>query len=123
MENQSDFERQRQMQEAQQFQNAVAAQQIAAARIKSYTGPSILVLVLYLFLWLPGFIANILYYSDAKRMERIAGYSLPGSGCLAVMLWLNVISFILGLLGSCAVIALGLMGIISLPFLAALGAQ
>jgi hypothetical protein len=123
MENQPDFERQRQMQEAQRFQNAVAVQQIAAARVKSYTGPAILVLVLYLFLWLPGFIANILYYSDAKRMERVAGHSLPGAGCLAVMLWLNLISFVLGLLGSCAVIALGLMGVITLPFLATLGAQ
>ena len=123
MENLPDFERQRQMEEAQRFQNAVAAQQIAAARVKSYTGPSILVLVLYLFLWLPGFIANILYYSDAKRMERVAGHSLPGSGCLTVMLWLNVISFVLGILGSCAVIALGLMGVISLPFLTMLSTQ
>jgi hypothetical protein len=39
------------------------------------------------------------------------------------MLRLNVISFVLSLLVSCIVIALGLIGVISLPFLAALGAQ
>jgi hypothetical protein len=125
MENAPDQNRQMQqrMWEAQQFQNAVAAQHIAAARAKSYTGPAILVLVLYLLLWLPGFIANILYYSDAKQTQRVAGYPLPGTGCLAVMLWLNVASLVLSLLFSCVVVTLGLLGIITLPFLAALGAQ
>jgi hypothetical protein len=125
MQNIPDHNRQMQQRrwEAQQYQNAVAAQHVAAARAKSYTGPAILVLVLYLLMWLPGFIANILYYSDAKQTQRVAGYSLPGTGCLAVMLWLNVASLVLGLLSSCVVVVLGLLGIISLPFLAALGAQ
>jgi hypothetical protein len=125
MENAPDQNQQMQqrMWEAQQFQNAVAAQHIAAARAKSYTGPAILVLVLYPLLWFPGFIANILYYSDAKQMQRVAGHPLPGTGCLAVMLWLNVASLVLSLLSSCVVVVLGLLGIISLPFLAALGAQ
>jgi hypothetical protein len=117
------MQQQQRMWQAQQFQNAVAAQHIAAARAKSYTGPAILVLVLYLLLWLPGFIANILYYSDAKQTQRVAGHPLPGTGCLAVMLWLNVISLVLSLVASCSVVVLGLLGVITIPFLAALGVQ
>jgi hypothetical protein len=104
-------------QPAPPYVDQIAAHQIAQARMKSYTGPAVLVLVLYMVLWLPGFVANILYYSDARRMERIAGYALPGSGCLTVMLWLNVASVVIGIVGACVVIVLGLLGVITLPFL------
>ena len=72
------------------------AQRVAAS-MKSYTGPAVLVLILYLFLLLPGLIANILYYKEARRMQRIAGHGLPGVGCLAVMLWLGLASLVLGI--------------------------
>jgi hypothetical protein len=104
----------------QDFERDIAKQQVAIARTKSYTGSSILVLVLYLVLWLPGFIANILYYRDARQMERVAGHSLPGSGCLAVMLWLNVIGFIIGLIGTVIIIAIFGLGAI-LSFFAMMG--
>ena len=67
-----------------------------AAGLKSYVNAAIIVLVLYWVLWIPGFVANIVYYMDAKRTEAVAGQSLPGTGCLTVMLVLNVIT--LGLL-------------------------
>lgn len=56
--------------------------QVAQARMQSYTSKAVIALVLYFVLWIPGLIANILFYSEAKRMERIAGNSLPGAGCL-----------------------------------------
>jgi len=75
-----------------------------AARLQSYTTKAIVVLILYLFFWLPGFIANILFHNEAQRMQRKADESLPGAGCLSVMLWINVallvivsISFIISL--------------------------
>ncbi len=71
----------------------------AAARMKSYSGPAVLVIILYIFLYIPGFIANYLYYKEAQKMQRIAGISLPGQGCLSIMLWLNVVLIVLSILG------------------------
>ena len=64
---------------------------VAFARTKSYTGPAIVTMLLYLVAWLPGFVANLLYWDEGRRMERIAGHELPGMGCLRLMLWLNVL--------------------------------
>lgn len=63
----------------------------AAARQKSYVGPSIFVFVMYLLFWLPGFIANIFFLLHARRNEQIAQQSLPGTGCLRSMLIVGVI--------------------------------
>lgn len=60
-----------------------------AAKLKGYTGAAVLTFVLYWLFWLPGFIVNWMYYLEAKRMEKIAGESLPGVGCLFTMLALN----------------------------------
>ena len=60
--------------------------QRAEARQKSYVGPTLLVIVLSLLLWLPGLIANVLFLLDARRQGRIAQQTLPGTGCLRVML-------------------------------------
>ena len=82
----------------------------SAARMQSYTGKAILVLVLYLVLWLPGFIANILFHSEARRMEKKAGEGLPGTGCLAPMLYLNLAGFALGALLLACSFGLALVG-------------
>jgi hypothetical protein len=66
----------------------------SAARLKSYTGSAILVLVLYFVFYVPGLIANFMYYNDAKRMEDIAGERLPGVGCLQAQLYLAVCTFV-----------------------------
>ncbi len=76
------------------------------ARMKSYVLPAVFVLFLYTLGWVPGFIVNLLYYNDAKRMERIAGEGLPGSGCLSLLLWANVAVVVLAILaGVCALAA------------------
>jgi hypothetical protein len=53
-----------------------------AARLKSYTGSAVLVFFLYLLFYIPGLIVNVMYYREAKRMQRMAGQGLPGVGCL-----------------------------------------
>jgi len=73
----------------------------ANARMQSYTGKAVLALILYWIFWLPGLIANIMFYQEAKRMEKIAGQSLPGVGCLTILLALNVIGLVLGVGGFC----------------------
>lgn len=79
----------------------------AVARTKSYIGASLVVFLLYGFAWLPGFIANLMYYNEAKKMEYTAGQSLPGVGCLAVMLWLNIIGLLVSVLFVLAMLFLG----------------
>lgn len=70
-----------------------------AARMKSYTGAAVVVFILYWLFWLPGTVVNYVYYQEAKRMERIAGNSLPGVGCLSALLWLNVVGVAVALVG------------------------
>ncbi|MBE7535446.1 MAG: hypothetical protein HS124_06920 [Anaerolineales bacterium] len=62
------------------------------ARMKSYIGPSILVFFLYLLFYFPGLVTNYIYRKEAKRMEHIAEQKLPGTGCLGVMFWLNILN-------------------------------
>jgi hypothetical protein len=57
------------------------------ARMKSYAGAVVVVLVLYWFFFIPGAIANYLYLQEARHMEEIAGEPLPGVGALRGM-WL-----------------------------------
>lgn len=70
------------------------AEQIAA-RNRSFTGTAVLVFLLYWFFWIPGFIVNIISYNEAKRVQRVAGQSPAGLGCLTAMLILAVISIVL----------------------------
>lgn len=58
---------------------------VAPAQLKSYTLHAVLVIVLYLFFFVPGLIANVIFYNEGKRMEQIAGVPLPGVGALAVL--------------------------------------
>jgi hypothetical protein len=76
----------------------------ATARLKSYTGAAVLVFILYWLFWIPGLIVNVMYYTEAKRTERLAGQSLPGVGCLTVMLWLNSLLAVIVVLGLCMLI-------------------
>lgn len=67
------------------------------ARLKSYTGACVIVMLLYVFLFIPGIVANYLFLEDAKRMEELAGEALPGAGGLrlmwTVMLWAGGLLF------------------------------
>jgi len=60
--------------------------QIQGEFAKSYTTPAILTLVLYIFLWIPGLIANIVYLIEANKTKRITGRTPDGYGCLLAML-------------------------------------
>lgn len=71
-------------------QDAVSETERTLARMKSYTGAAVLVFFLYWLFYLPGLIVNYLYLREAKRMEKVAGQSLPSVGCLSVMLRLNL---------------------------------
>lgn len=73
----------------------------ATARAKSYTSAAVLTFFLYLLFWIPGIIVNMIYLAEAKRMEKTAGVSLPGVGCLFWMLALNVAGIVIGLLFLC----------------------
>ena len=81
-------------------ENTVSEVERAAARMKSYTGSAVLVFFLYWLFFLPGLIVNYIYYREAKRMEQVAGNSLPGQGCLGFMLWFNVAVIVLAILGA-----------------------
>ncbi len=64
----------------------IEAERQRAAVGRSYTTPAIITLVLYFVLWLPGFIANIVYLVDAQKTEQLIGRAPEGKGCLTAML-------------------------------------
>jgi hypothetical protein len=66
-----------------------------ALATKSFTGPAILALVLYFFLWVPGFIANILFYREAREVRRATGRTPAGMGLLSFMLWAPIVFWVL----------------------------
>jgi hypothetical protein len=41
-------------------------------------------------MWLPGLIANIVYFLEAQKTKDITGTSPAGYGCLVAMLWVFV---------------------------------
>lgn len=87
------------------MEDRIQEQRVIHARQQSYTGKAVTALVLYIFLWVPGFIANVLFYKEAKRMERIAGERLPGVGCLSALFWGAIVIIAIPIL--LAVILLG----------------
>lgn len=54
---------------------------------KSYLWPSVVVLLLYFFFWLPGFIVNILFLIDAANYRRRLGRRGEYEHWLYVLLW------------------------------------
>lgn len=64
----------------------------------SYTNKAIVALVLLWFLFLPGYIATIVWHGEGKRAQKIAGQSLPGVGMLGILMWIGHIIFVLSVL-------------------------
>lgn len=60
----------------------------ATAPTKSYTNAAVIVLILYFVLWLPGFIANSMYLSEANQAEKETGKQLPGVQALRNERWI-----------------------------------
>ena len=63
---------------------------------RSFTTPAIITLVLYIFLWIPGFIANIIYLLEANKVERLTGEAPEGKGCLVAMIVVLSFGWLLG---------------------------
>lgn len=66
----------------------------AIALTKSYTGPAVLSFLLFFTpcTWVIGMFIAWRYRADARRMEAIAGDSLPGAGLLNLVYWVGVVS-------------------------------
>ncbi|MDI3340700.1 MAG: hypothetical protein QJR03_09225 [Sphaerobacter sp.] len=52
------------------------------AAMRTYTTPAVITLRLYWVFWLPGFIANLVYWQQAARDEQLIGRAPDGKGCL-----------------------------------------
>jgi hypothetical protein len=70
----------------------------AEAAPKGYADAVVLVFFLYLLLWIPGLVANVFYLRQARRMERLTGTSLTGTGWLVVQLVFGVGTLLFALL-------------------------
>jgi hypothetical protein len=64
---------------------------VALAAQKSFTGKAFLVWFLYWLLWLPGFVMNLVFLSEARGVERLTGQPPPGKGCLVTLLVVHVL--------------------------------
>jgi hypothetical protein len=72
-----------------------------AAAVRDYTTPAVVTLILYFVCWLPGIVANIIYYLQAQKDEALIGRAPQGKGCL---IWLLIVingAFVLGILLYC----------------------
>lgn len=83
--------------------------------VPSFTWKAFATLFLYLCGWLPGFISNCMFYSEAKAVYRRTGYHPDGMGALGAMfivgiilliLWVIWVLFWLGILGAHVVVHL-----------------
>ena len=63
---------------ADELQRAMATQ-------RSFVTPAVITLVLYVILWLPGFIANIAYLFEIRNVQRVSGQEPEGKGCLVAL--------------------------------------
>lgn len=78
---------------------------LMGAYSRSFTTPAVITLVLYFVLWIPGFIANIVYLREANKVKELTGEAPEGRGCLLAMLAVFTI-----LLVSACVIWLAIFG-------------
>lgn len=93
------------------YQTATASYAHMAAATRSYTTPAVIVMILYLVLWIPGLIANLVYLHNANEDRDQTGIEPQGRGCLLALI------FVFGLLPF--VLVGGFFGLVFL--LAALG--
>jgi zinc-ribbon domain len=56
-----------------------------AAPPRSFVTQAVITLVLYWLLWLPGLIANVIYWQEASRVEQQTGRAPEGKGCLLAL--------------------------------------
>lgn len=82
----------------------------AQAQTKSYTGALVLVIILYFIFVIPGIIANVLFYNDGRRMEEIAGMSLPGVDALGALRTFTFVVIVIALILLILVFLIPLLG-------------
>ncbi len=100
----------------QNIQQHVNVSSPSPAMYKSYTGWSCLIFFLYIFIWPLGLILNLIYLSEANRIEKVSGVPPEGKGCLvALLIWQ-----LIGLAITIIAVILLFMGILSIPFLGAI---
>lgn len=63
---------------------------VAAAQMKDFTSSAILTFFLYLLLFVPGLIFNIMYLREAERIRKLAGRAPTGMGCLQILFVVNL---------------------------------
>ena len=62
----------------------------AVALSKSYVGAAFLCwLLYYVGFWVVGFVVNLVYLSQAKRVQRETQHSPSGKGCLSLLLFVH----------------------------------
>lgn len=80
-----------------------------AAAMRGDVTPAIWTLVLYIVLWVPGLVANIVYLQPASRDQRLTGQAPEGKSCLTALL---VVFIIIPLVLACMLVAgAGLAGL------------
>ena len=57
-----------------------------AAATRSYVTPAVITLILYFLLWVPGLVANIVYYIQSSNDQALVGRAPDGKGCLTALL-------------------------------------
>jgi hypothetical protein len=60
----------------------------AFAGVPDFTTKAVITAILYALLWLPGVVANILWWLEAHRVKKQSGIEPTGYGCL---LWMFII--------------------------------
>jgi hypothetical protein len=67
---------------------------------KSYVGESILTLVMYFLLYLPGLIINLVYLNEVDRVRKATGETPSGYGCLLFLrIFLGLIPAVIFIIG------------------------
>jgi hypothetical protein len=78
-----------------------------AAAARDYTTPAVITLILYFVCWLPGVIANVIYYLQAQRDEAMIGRPPQGKGCLLALLLVFNGLIAVAVLGYCLLLMFG----------------
>ena len=67
---------------------------VPAPRLRSFRWQAFIALILYFPFFLPGLIANIIWWNQARSLEAATGIAPRGKGCLTVMLVCAVIMLV-----------------------------
>jgi hypothetical protein len=66
---------------------------------KSFVSSAVIVALLYLLCWPVSLVLNIVWYNEAKDLERTTGREPDGKGCLLATLVVGIILAVLSVIG------------------------